>query len=115
MNDDIEILREGARNGDPGALTALGKRLLFGDHAPASPQEGIALLREAASRNNGEAAALSARLAAWGVLQAKDPPRALDLLQEKALNWAGLRRKSNFAFGRKPMETIGARFDSVSP
>ena len=56
---DISALRERARAGDPGALTALGKRLLIGDGVRQAPQEAINCLSEAARRGGGEATAIA--------------------------------------------------------
>lgn len=88
MSENIETLRRRVESGDPQAMTRLGKRLLFAEGTAPAPQQGIALLREAADLSGGEATALVARLAAWGVLEARDIGRALDLLERSAaLGW----------------------------
>ena len=73
---------------DVAALTALGKRQLVGDGMPASPEKAFATLREALARGSGEAAALLAVCAAWGVAQARNIDTALDHLARAAeLGW----------------------------
>ena len=81
---DIETLRTQARNEGVGALTALGKKLLVGDGAPLKADVGVDVLREAVSREDGEAAALLAVCAAWGVAQTRDIRVALDCLVRAA-------------------------------
>jgi hypothetical protein len=81
---DIATLRERARAGDVAALTRLGKRLLAGDGVPASPQDAVACLDEAARRGGAEATALTARFAAFGVLRPRDMQTALDALLRAA-------------------------------
>ena len=78
---DISALRERARAGDPGALTALDKRLLIGDGVRQAPQEAINCLSEAARRGGGEATAQLALFAGWGVLRPRNLDDALDHLQ----------------------------------
>ena len=74
---------------DVAELTTLGRRLLVGEGMPASPAKSIATLREAAARGGGEAAALLAVCAAWGVAQARNVDDALDQLTRAAeLGWA---------------------------
>lgn len=95
MSDDLEALR--ARAVQAKALAALGKRLLFAEGVRPSPREGIAHLDEAAKQGDGEATALIARLAAWGVLQPRDISRALDLLQRAAeLGWGPAQTELRF-------------------
>jgi len=93
----MEALRERARSGDTRALTALGKRLLLGLGTAAAPQEGYECLTTAAAREDGEATAQLALLAAWGVLRPHSWPEALDLLQRAAeLGWAPAQRELQF-------------------
>ncbi len=93
----MEALRERARSGDTRALTALGKRLLLGLGTAAAPQEGYECLTTAAARDDGEATAQLALLAAWGVLRPHSWPDALDLLQRAAeLGWAPAQRELQF-------------------
>lgn len=84
MSDDLQALIRRTQSGDADAMTALGKRLLFGDGVAPSAHEGVSLLQEAMNRSNGEAAALMARLAAWGVMRRRDFALALDLLVKSA-------------------------------
>ena len=94
---DISALRERARAGDPGALTALGKRLLIGDGVRQAPQEAINCLSEAARRGGGEATAQLALFAGWGVLRPRNLDDALDHLQRAAeLGWAPSQRELQF-------------------
>lgn len=83
-----DSLRTLARRQGPGALTMLGKRLLVGEGAPAAPDLGVDVLQEAVGRGHGEAAALLAVCAAWGVAQPRRIDRALDHLERAAeLGW----------------------------
>ncbi len=94
---EIGELRERARAGDPGALTALGKRLLIGDGVGQSPQEAVRCLRQAAGLGDGEATAQLALFAGWGVLQPRNLAEALDHLRRAAeLGWAPSRRELQF-------------------
>ncbi|MGH8189690.1 MAG: 2OG-Fe(II) oxygenase, partial [Steroidobacteraceae bacterium] len=87
--ESVETLFKRVQSGDSRALAELGKRFLVGDGTKPAPDKGIALLREAASRGDAEAAALLAVCAAWGVAQARDIQAALDHLQRAAeLGWA---------------------------
>lgn len=62
--------------------------------------EGIAWLREASKQGDGEAASLLARLAAHGVLEARDSVRALDLLTLSATRgWAPAQAELRFLAG----------------
>ena len=93
----IDTLRERARQGDARALSVLGRRLLLGLGTPPAPQEGHACLVGAAARGDGEAAALLARLSAWGALQAQSWPEALHHLQRAAeLGWTPAQRELRF-------------------
>lgn len=101
-SSDLAQLRMRARSGDSKALTALGRRLLTGDGVPASPQEGIGYIRDAAARGDGEATAQLALFAAWGVFRARDVDEALDLLQRAAeLGWQASRRELQFLARRE--------------
>lgn len=92
--ESVESLLMRARSGDVAALTALGRRLLVGDGLPMSSEKGVATLREAATRGGGEAAALLAICAAWGVGQARNIDAALDHLARAAqLGWDPARRE----------------------
>lgn len=113
---DVQALREQAQAGDVAALTTLGRVLLTGDGLPATPAEGHRLLREAARRGDGEALALVARCAAFGVLQEASLAEALDglcraaetghdpsrrelqlLARHAGDDWAALRRSVDLA------------------
>jgi hypothetical protein len=88
MIDDLQDLKARIAGGDAAAMRNLGKRQLFGDGIRPSPGNGIALIKEAARRQDGEATALVARLAAWGVMQKRDLSGSLDLLRNSAeLGW----------------------------
>jgi prolyl 4-hydroxylase len=92
--ESVENLLTRARGGDVAALTALGKRLLVGDGLPMSSEKGVVTLREAATRGSGEAAALLAVCAAWGVGQARNVEAALDhLVRAAQLGWDSARRE----------------------
>ena len=92
--ESVENLLMRARSGDVAALTALGKRLLIGDGLPLSSDKGVVTLREAATRGGGEAAALLAICAAWGVGQARNVEAALDhLVRAAQLGWDPARRE----------------------
>jgi prolyl 4-hydroxylase len=94
---DINALRESARAGDPGALTALGKRLLTGEGVRQAPQEAVACLSKAAALGSGEATAQLALFAGWGVLRSRNLDDALDQLQRAAeLGWAPSQRELQF-------------------
>jgi len=73
-----------AAKGSGGAMLRLGRRLLVGDGLAANPQEGIALVEEAAGRGEAEAFNLLATLTAAGAWTAQSWPRALDLLAHAA-------------------------------
>lgn len=62
----INALARGTQAGDLACKTALGKRLLAGDRAPALPAEGARFLQEAAVAGMPEAAARVAALTALG-------------------------------------------------
>ena len=73
---------------DVASLTTLGRRQLVGDGMPPSPEKALATLREAAAAGSGEAAALLAVCAAWGVAQPRAIDAALDhLARGAALGW----------------------------
>lgn len=73
-----------ARQGDLGALTVLGKRLLVGDGVNPAPVQGVEMLREASLRGHAEAAVMLSVCAAWGVGQSRDISGALDHLRHAA-------------------------------
>jgi hypothetical protein len=90
-------LRQRAATGDVAGLTELGKRLLVGDGVRQSPQEGIAMIRDAASRGGGEATAQLALFAAWGVMRRRDLDEAFDLLRDAAgRGWAPAQKELQF-------------------
>jgi prolyl 4-hydroxylase len=92
--EPLETLLMRARGGDVGALTALGKRLLVGEGVTLSTDKGLVTLREAATRGSGEAAALLAVCAAWGIGQARNVEAALDhLVRAAQLGWDPARRE----------------------
>jgi predicted 2-oxoglutarate/Fe(II)-dependent dioxygenase YbiX len=62
-------------------MTAFGGRLLIGREAPVDPTRGIALLRQAASDGDGEAAALMAVLHGAGAWVPQSWDTALDFLE----------------------------------
>jgi prolyl 4-hydroxylase len=96
-SSNISALRDRARAGDPGALTALGKRLLIGDGIRQAPQEAVSCLSEAARLGDGEATAQLALFAAWGVLRPRNLDEALDNLQRAAeLGWLPSQRELQF-------------------
>ena len=79
---------------DAAALTTLGKRLLIGEGVPISVDKAIATLRDAAAHGGGEAAALLAVCAAWGVGQARNTDAAIDHLARAAqLGWTAALRE----------------------
>lgn len=97
MSETLQSLMQRAQSGDPGAMTALGKKMLFADGVAPAPQKGIALISEAAKRLDGEATSLIARFAAWGVLQPEDMTRAFDYLtQSAALGFAPAQAELRF-------------------
>jgi prolyl 4-hydroxylase len=117
---DVATLRDLAGGGDPRAMTALGRWLVF-DEAQAGTSEGIALLNEAALRGDAEAASQLAVLNAWGVAVPRSWDGALDFLQRAAElgstasqrelrflaqsedgNWSELRRRVNVSAWKKP-------------
>lgn len=120
-DNDINNLRARAHRGDLPALTALGKRILVGDGGPSAPAEGVALIRDAASRGEPSANTLLSVFAAWGVLQSRNVEQALDhltraaelgfipaqreiqlLARESGRDWPALRRKINVAAWTTP-------------
>lgn len=83
MDADVELsaLREASATGDLAAQTSLALRLLKGTHDRA---EGMALLKTAAERGNGEALSLMATFVAGGVIQEPDWNVALEYLAAAA-------------------------------
>ena len=76
----LEALRHRAEAGDPAAMTALAKRLVVGKDAPFEPKEGVDLLNAAMALGDGEAASISANLAAAGAWRSQSWSEAFDLL-----------------------------------
>jgi prolyl 4-hydroxylase len=70
--------------GDPGAMTALGARLVVGNEAPFSPVDGAALIAEAASQGDAGAWSYVAVLAAAGAGRAQSWPEAYAALERAA-------------------------------
>ena len=77
---ELEALRLRAETGEPAAMTALAKRLLVGQDAPFAPKEAVDLLTAAIGLGDGEAASISANLAAAGAWRPQSWPAAFDLL-----------------------------------
>lgn len=121
MDISIDQLRTLASAGDARALATLGRRLLMGEGTPPSPFEAIGHLKQAAQRDDGEAATLLAGLAAQGLLEPSDFGKALDLLLQGAergwadaqqqlqllaradgQDWRGLRRSADIAMLARP-------------
>jgi TPR repeat protein len=85
---------------DVAALTALGRRKLIGEGLAAAPQEGLALLTDAAARDGAEAHALLALLAGFGLVRDKHLPAALEHLTRAAeLGWNPARLELQFLAG----------------
>ena len=78
--DPLEALRLRADGGDPAAMTAIAKRLLVGNDAPFEPKEAVDLLVAAMALGDGEAASISANLAAAGAWRPQSWAEAFDLL-----------------------------------
>lgn len=70
--------------GNPGAITALGARLVVGREAPYSPVDGHELLAEAARQGDGEAWSYLAVLAAAGVGRTQSWRDAFDAIRRAA-------------------------------
>ncbi len=70
----------GAEAADSAAMLAEGKRLLVGRGAPFAPQQGAALVREAAGLGNADALCLAATLFGAGAWTQQSWSDALDLL-----------------------------------
>jgi prolyl 4-hydroxylase len=66
FEDAVNALAVATRNGDVGAMTALGKRLIIGDRAPYLPADGARLLSDAAKANDPSAALTLACMSALG-------------------------------------------------
>lgn len=80
----IEDLRSRAAAGDGQAAVALGARLLVGDDAPFSPEEGANWLARAADAGAPEGHRLTATLAAAGIGRPQGWSEALDRLETGA-------------------------------
>jgi prolyl 4-hydroxylase len=80
----LEILRAASKQGDAGAMSDLGHRLLIGDRAPKLPQHALRILAEAARRDEPRALARMAALTAAGAYVKQDWAGALQLLGRAA-------------------------------
>lgn len=80
----MEVLRKASLEGDLGAMSELGHRLLIGDRAPKSPKHAMSLLVGAAKNGEGRALARLAALTAAGAYVRQDWPHALQLLGQAA-------------------------------
>ena len=111
---DLAQLRADALGGDARALCALGKRLVLGGGVRPSPLEGVEFLKQAHAGGDGEAAALMARFAAWGVLRAPNRNEALDLLALAAeRGWVSSQEELRFLAreGGSDWKALRARID----
>jgi prolyl 4-hydroxylase len=84
QDESLHWLRQASTSRHPGAMTALGARLLNGRGAPLSPHEGIRLLVDADRIGAREAPALLAVLAGLGAGLPQSWPDALDFLARGA-------------------------------
>lgn len=80
----ISDLRAEAARGSAKAATAAALRLLVGRDAPFDPQEGVALLSQAARQEDPDALAQVATIRATGAFAPRNWRDALDLLQHAA-------------------------------
>lgn len=110
MSEGLDTLRVRAAGGDRRAQTDLGKKLLFAEDVAPAPQQGIALILEAAKQGDGEALSLAARLAAWGVMQPRNAAGALDLLEKSAeAGWGPARVELRFLAGSEGDDWVALR------
>jgi TPR repeat protein len=65
-DDAVNALARAAQSGDLEATTELGKRLVIGEKGPLLPNDGVALLLDAANAGHAEAAVRLATLKALG-------------------------------------------------
>jgi hypothetical protein len=80
----LEVLRIASKQGDTGAMSDLGHRLLIGDRAPKLPKHALTILVEAASRDEPRALGRMAALTAGGAYVKQDWAGALQLLGRAA-------------------------------
>jgi hypothetical protein len=78
--DAVNALARATERGDLDAMAELGKRLVIGDRAPALPDEGARLLRDAARGGHADAALKLAALTALGAHVEQSWSEALALL-----------------------------------
>jgi hypothetical protein len=83
-DDAINMLAAAARAGSAAAMGRVGARILIGDRAPSLPQQGVGLVRDAASAGDPEALTLLATLTAAGAHVQQSWSGALDLIQRAA-------------------------------
>jgi predicted 2-oxoglutarate/Fe(II)-dependent dioxygenase YbiX len=81
---ELDDLRGAACAGEPAAACRLGARLLVGREAPFAPQEGLALIEQAAARDDADAVAHLATLTGAGAWTRQSWPEALRLLLRAA-------------------------------
>jgi prolyl 4-hydroxylase len=79
-DDAVNALARGTQSGDVDAMAELGKRLVIGDKGPLLPQDGAALLLDAAKAGHAEAALRLATLHALGAHVPQSWTDALGLL-----------------------------------
>ncbi len=82
--DATRALIRAANDGDPDAMTLLGRRLLVGRDAPKAPDKGAALILTAAGAGHAEAAALTAVIYAMGIVAPANWDHALTALRAAA-------------------------------
>lgn len=86
--DSFEASNESAAllaSGGPPALTRFAKRLLVGEGVAPSHEKAVALLQQAATHGDAEAAAQLSVCAAWGIAQPRNINVALTYLERAAL------------------------------
>ncbi|MGZ8370873.1 MAG: hypothetical protein ACXWVH_07440, partial [Caulobacteraceae bacterium] len=111
MTDSPEALREAARKGDPGAMTALGKQLLT---SPGNaPLNGYSMLKAAGQLGGGEAAALAAMLAGAGQFTAQNWPASIEgLVRAAELGWPPAQQQLRLLAGAEgSWRDLGERVD----
>jgi hypothetical protein len=103
---DVEHLERGAEDGDPAALTAIGKLALVGRAGTRSPGEGAQLLARAATAGSPEAAAVIATLIAAEARSVSDWQLALRYLERAACQgWLPACRQLAFLGGDRDLAT----------
>lgn len=106
MDIDVNDLMARARAGDVRAIATVGRHLL---HGP-DPLRGVAVLRDAMARGDGEAPTLLANLAAHGVLEPRNPAKALDLLRLGAeRGWLAAQEQLRFLAGAESTDWAALR------